>query len=168
MANQGFHYIGKERWTKLSTLEGSEHDIRPRRRLVRCRSIANKDIPELPIWAHDCYVFSFLNAPAPNAWKAYPQYEEEWRILREDLEFTCKSNGLISLQFTLLDTDDAYVVDRAWYADFLWGVTTDKPAAIKAYAFSRVPLSQYAGGYRMPELLLRNPIAFERLTPRAD
>ena len=72
-------------------------------------------------------------------------------------------NKLLSVRFDVLPADEAYVVDRAHFADLQWGHSGDRHEAIRRYAFSRVPASQYGGNYRMPELVIKNPIELERL-----
>ena len=70
---------------------------------------------------------------------------------------------LIGFKLDIIPSDEAYIVDRAHYADCAWGDNPDKSDAIRKYALSRVPAEQYTGGFRMPELLIRNPIELKRL-----
>jgi len=39
----------------------------------------------------------------------------------------------------------------------------DRRDAIRKYVLSRVPVGEYDGSFRMPELIIRNPIELERL-----
>lgn len=159
MVKVGFHYMNEKKWGELQHNNDGSGVIAPRQRLIILGSVVHEDVPELPDWAHDGYIFAFPDREAPEPWGAFKQYQYEWGKLTQGI-----GNKIVGIRFDLLSSDDAYVIERAHYADWQWGVNSDKQDAIRKYALSRVPASEYDGSFRMPELLIKNPIGLERLT----
>ena len=150
--------MNERRWNDLQEKTNETKSVHPYRRLVRLRSITEPDIPELPAWAHEGYIFAFPDTQAPEPWKQYKHGKEEWNILTRDI-----GEKIIGVRFDIRPSDEAYVVNRAEYANYQWGHTENKQDAITKYALSRVPASNYDGSFEMPELIIRNPIRLERL-----
>jgi len=156
MVKTGFHYVSIGTWNELKN--NNARFIEPIRRLVSARTITDMDIPKLPHWAHDAYIFAFPDKDGPESWKKYKRGNAEWDVLTKNI-----GSKIIGFKFDLLPTDEAYVVDRSHFADWQYGITNDRQEAFRKYAFSRVPASEYDGIFRMPELLISNPIALDRL-----
>lgn len=151
--------MNERTWQNLLDKRESGIVLKPQRRLWRLHSIMDPDTPaNLPKWAHDDYIFAFPDNLAEQAWSEYPQCERELEVLMRDI-----GNEIIAVKFDILPEDQSYVVDRAHYADFQWGVTTDRAEAITKYALSRVRTNRYNGSFRMPELLIKNPVPIERV-----
>lgn len=160
MVNVGIHYMHEKYWNELNELNherNSNKALIPRKRLVKIGR-SDSEIPELPDWAHDGYVFSFPDKNGCEAWKGYEHGKEEFDTLTSEI-----GSKIVVVKFNILPTDEAYVVERAHFADWQWGHNKDKQDAIRKYALSRVPADKYNGQYRMPELIIKNPIALERL-----
>ena len=75
------------------------------------------------------------------------------------------TDKIIGVRF---DVRGGFVVERAHFADYQYA---DKPEnikenqeALRAYANSRVRDDRYKGDFRMPELLIKQPIPLEKLT----
>lgn len=153
MTASGFHYMDERRWDRLNSDRTNDKILKPNRRLISLCQPVN-----LPDWAHDGYIYAFPDEPAPTPWENYEHGLEEWDSLTEDI-----GEKLIGFKFDIISSDEAYVVDRAHYADWAWGDNPDKTDAIRKYALSRVPAETYEGGFRMPELIIRNSINLERL-----
>jgi hypothetical protein len=158
MVDIGVHYMNERRWNELNHERNEFKVIKPVRRLVGLRSITDSDIPKLPDWAHDGYIFAFPDKEAPEPWKGYEHWKDEWDTLTSDI-----GEKIVGVRFDIIPSDETYVVDRAHHADFQWGHNSDRRDAIREYALSRVPANEYDGSFRMPELLIRNPIELERL-----
>jgi hypothetical protein len=158
MVKVGFHYMSESRWNELIQDSHKIKSIKPGMRLIRLRSITDLDIPKLPAWAHDGYIFAFPDKEAPEPWKSYTHGEEEWDALTREI-----GSRIVAVRFDILPTDKAYVVDRAHFADFQYWHSRDRQEAIRRYALSRVPAKRYDGSFRMPELIIKNPIRLERL-----
>lgn len=157
MTTLGFHYTSKQSWDELNK-EG-ETFLKPKSRLIRLRGIIDETIPSgLLDFAYDSYLFAFPDNPAPTPWKNYGYCLEEWDTLTGDI-----GDILIGLKFELTSSDEAYVVDRSYYADWAWNNKLDKAEAIKKYVTSRVLAQNYDGSFRMPELIIKNEIDLERL-----
>lgn len=159
MVKIGFHYKEEKRWNELNNDRNKDRAIRPIKRLIRLRSITDKDIPLLPEWAHETYVFAFPDQEAPESWKRYEHWRDEWDILTRDI-----GERIVELRFDILPEDNAYVVDRAHFADFQFGHSKDRKEAIRRYAHSKVPADAYDGSFKMPELIIKNPIDLARIT----
>ena len=158
----GFHYMGLKKWIELNSPENPKRTLEPRRRLVKCRSVANPNLPtDLPNWAYEDYLYFFPDFPAPDAWRNYANGTQEWEILKREIW-----GEIIGLKLNIILSDEAFVVDRAHVADFQWEVTSDRVEAYRRYALSRVQASKYQEGqFRMPELIIKNPIHLDRLIP---
>ena len=158
MVDIGFHYMSARMWNELNHDRNENKVIKPGRRLVRLRSITDPDIPKLPDWAHDGYIFAFPDTEAPEPWKGYEHWKDEWDTLTGDI-----GEKIVAVKFDVLPADEAYIVDRAHFADFQWGHKGNRQDAIRKYALSRVSANEYDGSFKMPELIIRNPIELERL-----
>lgn len=73
---------------------------------------------------------------------------------------------LIELSFELNSSDKAYVVDRSHYADYQFRVTNNEEAALRKYAHSRVDSKKYSNNFKMPELIMGNPVSIDRVISR--
>ncbi|MDP3987456.1 MAG: hypothetical protein Q8P81_04495 [Nanoarchaeota archaeon] len=155
MVNIGFHYMNERRWNELNHDRNDSKTIQPRTRLVR---LTDSDTPGLPDCAHEGYIFAFPDSEAPEPWKGYEHGKDEWNELTGNI-----GEKIVCVRFEILPSDEAYVVDRAHYADFQWRHNWNRRDAIRRYALSRVSAEGYDGSFRMPELLIGNPIALERL-----
>ncbi len=67
------------------------------------------------------------------------------------------------LKIELLESDKAFVVDRAHVERFLYGKMSDKNLAFRTYFDSRVPALAYGGGYSAPQIVIWSPISCDRL-----
>jgi hypothetical protein len=157
MVKTGFHYKSLRVWNELK--EDKAEFIKQGCRLIRLRSITDPDIPILPMWAHDGYIFAFPDKDGPESWKTYEHGKREWDSLIRNIG----GEKTIEFKFDILPTDNAFVVDRSHFADWQYRHTTDRQEAIRKYALSRVPANEYDGSFRMPELIIQNSIALERL-----
>jgi len=91
-------------WDELNSERNGDRILTPRRRLVPLRCIVDPDIPKLPDWAHDGYIFAFPNEEAPEPWKKYEHWQDEWDILTGDI-----GEKLVAIKFDVLPADEAHV-----------------------------------------------------------
>lgn len=157
MVDTGFHYMGEQNWIE-SINDNPDKKLKLGRRLVPLKSIWDTDVPILPGWAHDAYIFAFPDKQAPEAWEKYEHCIEQWDRLTQKF-----SGRIVGFKFKLIPEDDAFVVERAHMAEWQHYTNPNKKEAIRKYALSRIPANEYDGSFRMPELIIRNPINLERL-----
>ena len=156
MVTKGFHYIKEMTWNELKRTANSV--IKPSSRLIRLDWKDGLEVIELPDWAHEAYIFAFPDVEAPTPWNRYYHWRYEWDKLTQDI-----GERIVALEFDLLPTDKAYVVDRSHFADFQWKHSTNKQEAIRKYVDSRVKANKYHDSFRMPELIIQNPISLDRV-----
>jgi hypothetical protein len=153
---RAYRYVNFEKWKKQSS---SQKEIKPRKVLFKGPSIINPDLPKVPLWS-DCktYIFTFANSPLPQEWQNYEHFQEELETLMSDI-----GDNISIIKFDLLPSDEAYVVDRAHYVDWQYGINPNRADAILKYVHSRIPAGQYHGQFRLPELIIGNPISIDRI-----
>jgi hypothetical protein len=129
----------------------------------------------LPEFAHQKYIFSFLDNPKPEEWINNPEFPDVFDQLMGNigsvlgLHFMFRDlmldqhmeEDLVRVSFPVLSSDEAYVVDWA-------KCERHRKEGIPAhanleYALSRTPLQDYRGQHTLPELLIANPVQPHRL-----
>ena len=104
-------------------------------------------------------IFCFMNSPYPSEWKQDPEL----------YKFLLKVKGGTDLQLIWFDV---YPEDRPQIIDH--GVLERKvnkdgnlnmvdQESVLNYFNTQTPLSEYSGGYRLPELLIPGDISYDRL-----
>ncbi len=160
-----YHYTSKK-----SLPEILESGLRPLKDLEITRDHCN-----LPDFAYEKYIFSFLDDPKPYKWIANPEFPDVFEKLMGNigpdlfvpfmfrhlmLDQHMKAN-LARVDFPVLSSDEAYVVD---WAECERSRGLDVPMKNNiSYALSRVPLSEYEGQHILPELIIANCIPADRL-----
>jgi len=106
------------------------------------------------------YTFCFMGSPFPQEWKQDPGM----------YKFLLNSRGGSQIQllsFDVFPDDNAYVVDCGVLdrrVDENGHLTPFPFEKVIDYLNSMVPLTEYKGGYRLPELLIPKVVAYNRLT----
>jgi hypothetical protein len=121
----------------------------------------------LPDEAFDGVVQALLE-PEPKSWIKNPEFPALWGYLMHDI---CRRDKVILLSFEIMPQDKAYVVERAHveqelYREFKTGKAPTKKQKEKAYSEywnSRVPVFQYRGNYKLPQLAIWTTIICDRL-----
>ena len=114
-------------------------------------------VEALPDWVWKPHTFFFLDSPFPKEW------QEKYSWYFEFCMAYVRKGSNESLKVFVLETrvdDEAYVVDRGPMAKRNWKIFPDQ---MQDYANSRVLLREYAGGYELPEVIIPQPIAADRL-----
>ncbi len=129
--------------------------VRDQKRLLPTAPLATRTQStegSLPSWAFDSYVFGFLNDPSPREWKNNSEFPGiRLKLLRY---VAGDDKKLVLLRFPLESGDEAFVVDRAWF---------ERQGQQDMYPLSRVPVSEYKGGYSLPEVIVSHPVELSRV-----
>jgi len=123
--------------------------------------------PDLPEEAYD-FVIQGLLEPEPESWTNNPEFPNLWAYLMNDigLHDAC-DQGRLSLSFTVLPTDKAYVVERAHVERAFYSPQASNRKVMREawgnYWESRVPVFDYQGGFSLPQLDIWSPIDMDRV-----
>ena len=111
-----------------------------------------------------------LLEPKPSNWAQNPLFPHLFDELMHHLYYghinisDNKMDNVISLiRFPILETNEAYIVERAHMENFFYGFTTDENKANREYLASRIPALEYAGGFILPQFKIHSRLEPERL-----
>jgi hypothetical protein len=151
MTTTAYHYTTPENWKTIQ-----ETGL-----IIPARPLLRRELPsdsELPSWSFDKYIFAFPDDKGDVAWSRHTYGPSEWYTLQVAI-----GKKIILLKFDLMDTDEAFVVDRLFMAIYQKGATNNYPSARKKYVLSRVPAKDYDSSLQLPELIIKNPISLDRI-----
>ncbi len=166
-----YHWTSDSAWRRIEQASSN-----PSGRLVPSKELDLGRLGmRLPDFAHEKYLFAFLDESIPGSWEENPDFPDLWKRV---MNHVCKGDSVAKLfRFDILPGDKAYVLDFAHLErvkDLLWAThclhSADDHDVIKVmdaterYIHSRVPLADYNGSFCLPELILSNPVSIDRLT----
>ena len=139
-----FHYAA-------GPAEKFENGLIPRSRVIGSE---RRELEDGFPWIRNDVSFCFLDSAVPGEWIANfdGKYWEQIRTHTGDL----------LLSFDAQESDDIYVVDFGHIAQ------SQSPQNLRLYFQSRIPLSEYQGGYELPECVVLNAITRNRLSITGD
>ena len=169
MGQKAYHYAGNSNWAVQYALSRKQGLV-PQRPLTTVEAIG------FPRWASDSYLFAFLEKD-PTSWRENTEFPKVWNFLMRMMDY----QGIIDIwEFTLEPADSCFVLDWTHMErerealnrkNMYRGTPYDDSQedndrieqATRQYIGSRVPLSEYAGDFSLPELIVGNPIAQSRI-----
>jgi len=153
---KAYHYTKESTWKKL--FSDQNNDLEPQRPVLGLWALVGLT-ESFPGWAtRDKFIFAFPDNLGNVAWSSDARTMAEFDVLARDI-----GREIAILEFDLLPTDEAYVIDRSHVSDYQFGLSGDKRGALTRYIESRVSAQSYNGNFRMPELIIKNPIELRRI-----
>lgn len=159
-----FHYTTRNAYAAMRTGAVYRPGLLPIRRFV-----SPWEAKHLPIEAYNGAIQALLE-PEPQSWTENPEFSHMWKRLMYDIivkanEYTDNGTVLL-LSFDVTPGDDAYVVEWAHRERHLRKENPTEEMSensCRDYWESRVPILDYKGGYSVPEVVIWNPVEYERL-----
>ncbi len=163
------HYVSSERAEELDLFR---RGLEPKSLPIRYW-LFPKDLPSKVL-------FAFLANRGPSLWKNSASFPGVWHRLMEHIGNNGRDPQIESASFLLHSSDSVFIADwtsqEVLYRSMVEGgmqycrepgrVSNMQETAKRNYLKSIVPLSDYRGGYQLPEVLIANNIAPERITWR--
>lgn len=159
-----YHYTNPESYFSMKTGHHyGQKGLIPIKRFVKL-GIGG---PRFPKKGYDGIIEGLLE-PEPISWTNNLDYPFMFGYLMHDI---CRRKEVMLLSFDILESDDAYIVDRSKFEDVLYmeskglGKPTDKDfaSASRKFYYSRKKALEYNGNYKAPQFAIWTPIEFERL-----
>ena len=111
----------------------------------------NKELEKEFPWVKGKFSFCFLDSPVPREWVTNFS-GEYWRKIRQ-------RNGDLLLSFNVNELDEVYILDYGYLAKL---GRENQTFGFEKYFKSRIRLSKYSGGYKLPECVIANMISSDR------
>ena len=138
-----FHYA-------TGPVERFQNGLVPRSTVIGSES---KSLQDMLPWIRNPYSFCFLDSATPPEWIVNFS-GEYWNQIRTH-------TGDLLLAFDAENTDDIHVLDFSHIARSGFPHSDE---ALKRYFKSRISLSEYSGGYQLPECIVGNTIPKDRIS----
>jgi hypothetical protein len=133
-----YHYTDYWRWEKIKDTKGC---LEPR-----------VHVEPLPAG-----IFCFPESPLPESWTRNQKVPGAMDFLLSYLSSKTLMGRLVVLEFDVTEKDDVWVGESMhWYAQ---GSKENE----RSYLASITQLAKYKGPYELPEIIVKNPIPFDRI-----
>ncbi len=123
----------------------------------------------------DAWTFALLDR-MPRTHADNPEFPGLWSLLLRYFTISCHRDDAketVLLEFDARPDDEAFVIDKAPLERLLYCLDGRRPGpehrgqrsrAYQAVWATKTPLFRYDGGFSVPEVIIKNPIASERLS----